>query len=102
MGVPFHLSVKRGCSTSGMFCPTLPEVFKTAAQYGAAKGNDCISALDAPVHSCALESCADSEFAPRFDHAGRGAQALRVELRIAHTATILADVVTTLPCFIAA
>ena len=99
---PFSSVSQRGCSTCSLFCPALPEVFKTAAQYGAAKGDDCVSAFDAPVHSCALQPCADSEFAPRFDNTGRGAQALRMELRIAHTATVLADVVPTLPCLIAA
>ena len=84
-----------------LFCPPFPEVFKAAAQYGAAKGDNCVCPLHSPVHAGTLEPCTDGELAASFHYPGGSAQALRMELWVAHTIAVFTDIVTTLSCLIA-
>jgi len=50
------------------------------------------------MHACALEPGADHHFTAGLHHAGRGAEALFVELWISHAVSIVPDVVDTFPC----
>ena len=84
------------CSMGRLFSLTFPEVLEAAAQYRATKGYNGVGSSHGPVHACTLQSCADGKLAACFDNAGRGAEALRMECRIAHPATVLQDVVATL------
>src|SRR2546430_9296391 len=50
------------------------------------------------MHARALEPGADHHFTAGLHHAGRGAEALFVELWIAHAVSIVPDVADTFPC----
>ena len=50
------------------------------------------------MHARALEPGADHNFTAGLHHAGRGAEALFVELWISHAVSIVPDVADTFPC----
>ncbi len=52
------------------------------------------------MHARPLEPGTDHHFTAGLHHAGRGAEALFVELWISHSTSIVADVAETVPCLI--
>ena len=53
------------------------------------------------MHASTLQSCSDGDLAPGFDNPRGSAKALLVEVGISHTITIVVDVVSTFPGFLA-
>src|SRR5258708_18059647 len=75
-------------SWGGLFRSTFPEVLKATTELGTEESNDGVGAVNGPVHPGAFEPRADSHLAPSLDNAGGSAQALRMELWIAHAVSV--------------
>src|ERR1700747_1171091 len=79
-----------------------PEVLKTPAKLCTAESDDGVGALDRPMHPRAFKTCADSHLASGFHNAGGSAQALGVELWVAHTVAVGLEIVQAAACFLGA
>src|SRR5256885_1354962 len=88
----------KSCGRLPLIWTAFPEILKTSAKFAAAQGDDGVCALYGPMHARALEPGADHHFTAGLHHAGRGAEALFVELWIAHAVSIVPDVADTSPC----
>src|SRR5256885_14918528 len=73
------------------FCvPRSPE---SDTELGTAESDDGVGAVNGPVHPGAFEPRANSHLAPSLDNTGGSAQALRMELRIAHAVSVGLEIV---------
>ena len=75
---------------------------KTTTEFRTTEGDDGVGALLGPVHTGAFEARANGHFASGLDNAGGSAQALGVELWIAHTLAVGLEIMETATSRIAA
>jgi integrase len=85
-----------------VFRSAFPEILKATTKLGAAESDDGVGAADGPMHAGAFETCADGYFASGFHNARGSAQALRVELWVAHTVSVALEIVKAAACFLRA
>ena len=71
---------------------TIPEIFEASVEAAAPQSDDAVGASERPVHPGALETSSDGDFASGFEDARRSAEALFVELWIAHAVAIARDI----------
>src|SRR5258708_32464030 len=70
-----------------------PEVLKAPTKLRTAESDDGVGAAHGPMHSGTFEACADGHLASGFHHARGSAQALGVELRVAHAFSVGLEIV---------
>ena len=90
-GAPQESDESRGL----LFGSALPEVLKATAKLGTAESDDGVRTWDGPVHPGAFEARADSHLASGLHYASRSAQALGVELWVAHTLAVGLEIMET-------
>src|SRR5438552_410974 len=79
-------------SCGRLFGSAFPEVLKATTELGTGESDDGVGAMNGPVHPGAFEPRADSHLAPSLDNTGGSAQALRMELRIAHAVSVSLEI----------
>src|SRR6266581_7951309 len=75
------------------FRSAFPEVLKATTKLRTTESDDGVGAVNGPVHSGAFESRADGDLASGLHNARGSAQALGVELRVAHTLLVGLEIV---------
>ncbi len=84
------------------FRSAFPEILKAATQLGTAESDDGVGAANGPMHPGSFETGADGHLASGFYNAGGSAQALGVELRVAHTVSVGLEIVKAAARFLGA
>src|SRR5580658_2517816 len=94
-----HLGARQesdeSCGFGLRISSALPEVLESSTELRAAESDDGVGTANRPVHAGALEASSNGNFASRLDHAGRSAEALGVELGVAHTLSVGTEILET-------
>src|SRR6267154_3159751 len=77
-----------GGSCGPLFGSPFPKVLKATTKLRTTESDDGVGAAHSPMHSGTFEACADGDLASGLHHASGSAQALGVELRVAHAFSI--------------
>src|SRR5215470_11449795 len=90
------------CHKSVLFRSAFPEILKAATKLSTAESDDGVGTTNGPMHAGSFETCADGHLASDFHNAGGSAQALGVELGVAHTVSVALEIVQAATCFLRA